>query len=351
MTGAATPTPLVSVVVIGRNEGSRLVRCIESIRAIAPLPGPVEVVYVDSASTDGSPERARALGARVLEVKPERPCAAVGRNAGWKAARGRYVLFLDGDTVLHPLFVATALGAFEGRDPAATDERTEGKVAVVWGHRREIDVAGSFYNRVLDLDWVYPPGPSEFCGGDALMRRDVLEEVGGYDDTLIAGEEPEMCRRMRAKGWVILHVDAPMTGHDLAMRTFAAYWRRAFRAGFAYAEVSHRFRGTGSPLWEEDARRNLLRAPVLLALPLAGLVGTVLLGSPWPALLALGLLLLLAARSAWKARWKGGAAATLFLYGVHSHFQQVPILAGQLAWYRDRRAGRRRALIEYKGVP
>ncbi len=338
----AEALPLVSVVVIGRNEGDRLVRCLESIRAMEPPPGPVEIVYVDSASTDGSPERARSLGVTVVEVKPERPCAAVGRNAGWKAARGTYVLFLDGDTVLAPGFVRRALASLE--EPS-------GKVAVAWGHRREIDVAGSLYNRVLDLDWVYPPGPSEFCGGDALMRRDVLEEVGGYDESLIAGEEPEMCRRMRAKGWVILHLDAAMTGHDLAMRSFSAYWRRAFRAGFAYAEVSHRFRGTGSPLWEEDARRNFRRAPVLVAIPLAGLLAGLLLRSAGPPALALALLLLLAARSAWKARWKGGDAATLLLYGIHSHFQQVPILFGQLAWHRDRRAGRSRGLIEYKGVP
>lgn len=333
-------SPLVSVVVIGRNEGQRLVRCLESIRAARGVPGGVEVVYVDSASTDGSPERAQGLGARVLEVKPERPCAAVGRNAGWRAARAPYVLFLDGDTVLHPDFVASALRDLE-----------EPSVAVVWGHRREIDTAGSLYNRVLDLDWVYPPGPSEFCGGDALMRRAVLEEVGGYDEGLIAGEEPEMCRRMRAKGHVILHVDRPMTGHDLAMRTFSAYWRRAFRAGHAYAEVSERFRGTGTPLWEEDARRNKVRGAILLGLPVAALVVSLVLRSVLPFLGAVALLLLLALRSAWKARWKSRDAVTLLLYGLHSHFQQVPILYGQLSYARDRKAGRRRGLIEYKGVP
>ena len=230
-------TPKLSVVIIGRNEGERLLRCLDSVAAMNDIGGMVQVIYVDSNSTDDSVEKARARGAEVLEVKPERPAAAIGRNAGWKAASAPIVLFLDGDTILDPTFVAESLRHFE--DP---------QVAIVWGHRREIDTAGSLYNRVLDLDWVYPPGESEFCGGDALMRRSVLEEVGGYDDTLIAGEEPEMCRRIRTRGYTILHVDHPMTGHDLAMTRFKQYWKRAFRAGHAYAEVAERFRGTDMPL-------------------------------------------------------------------------------------------------------
>ena len=60
--------------------------------------------------------------------------------------------------------------------------RTAGpKVAVVWGHRREIHPEQSIYNRVLDLDWIYAPGPTLFCGGDALFRRSVLTATNGFD--------------------------------------------------------------------------------------------------------------------------------------------------------------------------
>ena len=157
-------TPLLSVVIIGRNEGQRLRRCLDSVAAMRDPGGPVEVIYVDSASTDGSPELARALGARVIGVQPERPSAALGRNAGWRAAHAPYVLFLDGDTILHPDFVVAALPHL-----AATE------VAIVWGHRREIAPNASLFNRVLDLDWIYAPGRTEFCGGDALVRREALE--------------------------------------------------------------------------------------------------------------------------------------------------------------------------------
>jgi len=341
VTAGDAQTPALSVVVIGRNEGERLVRCLESVRAMEPPPGgPVELIYVDSASTDGSPQRAAALGAVVLTVHPTRPSAALGRNAGWRAARAPLVLFLDGDTILDPRFVVDSLPEF-GR-PA---------VAVVWGHRREINPQASLFNRVLDLDWVYPPGPAEFCGGDALMRRQVLEAVGGYDDTLIAGEEPEMCRRIRERGAVILHVDRPMTGHDLAMTRWAQYWRRAFRAGHAYAEVSERFKHTPSPLWSAVVRRNRVHGALLLGLPLAALAASVAARSWWPLLGWLALLAALAGRTAWRVRWKSSDPVTLLLYGVHSHLQQIPILLGQLAFYRDRRRGKQRGLIEYKEVP
>ena len=330
-------TPWLSVVIIGRNEGERLTRCLDSVAALRNPAGEVEIIYVDSASRDDSVARALAAGARVIEVIPERPSAALGRNAGWREARAPYVLFLDGDTILHPDFVAAAFKALD--DP---------QVAVVWGHRREIHPEQSLFNRVLDLDWVYPPGPADFCGGDALMRMAVLRAVDGFDATLIAGEEPELCQRIRALGHVIQHIDHPMTGHDLAMTSWASYWKRAFRAGYAYAEVSDRLKDTAFPLWVEDARRNRRRAGVLMALTLAALVAAGLAQSLTPLLLWAVFILALAARSAWKARWKGGTAGTLLLYGLHSHLQQIPILMGQLAWWRDRRRARTRGLIEYK---
>ena len=330
------PLPLVSVVVIGRNEGERLVRCLESIAAMETEGFAVETIYVDSASTDGSPQRAATLGARVIEVLPQRPSAALGRNAGWRAASADFVLFLDGDTQLHPLFVRRALEAM--RDPA---------VAVVWGHRREAHPEQSIYVRALDLDWIYPPGPGEFCGGDALMRRDVLEKVGGFDASLIAGEEPELCRRIRAQGHSILHIDAPMTLHDLAITRFSAYWKRACRAGHAYAEVAARFRDSDDPLWRADARRNLIHGGALLAAPLL-LAASVFW--PWLFVALAGSGFALLGRTFRRCAWKAESRTTRVLYALHSHFQHVPILAGQVGYFFDARAGRRRQLIEYKSV-
>jgi cellulose synthase/poly-beta-1,6-N-acetylglucosamine synthase-like glycosyltransferase len=296
-----------------------------------------EILYVDSGSTDASMSVAEAFGAKAIALHSPRPTAAQGRNAGWRVAQGNIVLFLDGDTLLHPRFVAESLAAFD--DPT---------IAVVWGHRRETLATPSLYNRVLDLDWIYPPGFTEFCGGDALFRRATLEATGGYDETLIAGEEPELCRRITALGGRILHVDRPMTGHNLGITRGSAYWRRATRAGHAFAEVSARFARTAHPFWLAESRRNMVRALVLLALPTFGLLLSFGLRSVLPFAVVVVCLAALAARTAWKARWKSNDRVALALYGIHSHVQQIPIFAGQVKFWTNRRTGRRAGLVEYK---
>jgi glycosyltransferase involved in cell wall biosynthesis len=328
---------LLSVVVIGRNEGERLRRCLQSVSAMLRRNFETEIIYVDSGSVDGSLALAEGLGARTIALRPERPSAALGRNAGWRAARGSMVLFLDGDTVLHPAFAADSLPEFSAAE-----------VAVVWGHRREIHPEHSLYNRTLDLDWIYLAGPTMYCGGDALFRRSVLTETGGFDETLIAGEEPELCRRIAALGFTILHVDRPMTGHDLAITRWQQYWKRSTRAGHAFAEVSERFRTAEYPFWSDESRRNRNRALILLGLCFAGLAGSLLFLSPLPAIAICLLFLALALRSAWKARWKSKDPLALMLYGVHSHLQQVPIYWGQLQYKWNRRKGKRSMLLEYK---
>jgi glycosyltransferase involved in cell wall biosynthesis len=333
-------TPAISVVVIGRNEGQRLARCLESIRQMRGFDEDIEVIYVDSASQDDSPALAASYGAEVIVLHAERPTAALGRNAGWRIARAEFVLFLDGDTILHPDFVKAA------REPMLQDA----SIVAVWGHRREIHPETSLFNRILDLDWVYAPGFTEFCGGDVLMRRSALEEAGGYDGELIAGEEPELCRRMRANGHRVLHIDHPMTGHDMHMTRWNQYWKRAVRAGHAFAEISRRFRDSDDPSWDSDRKRNLVRgvfwmASFAIALAVSAIWLTIL-----PIALWVALLLVLSLRSAWKARWKSKNAFTLLLYGVHSHLQQVPICIGQLRYAVDQMRGNRRALIEYKEV-
>lgn len=333
----------VAVVVIGRNESAHLRACLASIGALDYPSTQIEVIYVDSASTDNSPQLAGALGARVIAVSGEPMTAARGRNAGWTSTQASFILFLDGDTQVHPQFVRLALAAM-AEDPT---------IAAVWGHRRESAPQASIYNRLLDLDWIYPPGWTEFFGGDVLIRREALASVNGYNPELIAGEEPEMCRRLRGHlhngaPWKILHIDAPMTQHDLRMTHFSQYWKRATRAGHAYEQVSGLFRDTADPFWTPEARRNQRRALFWICLFLAALVAGFIVRSAWPIVLATGLVLLAAARSAWKVRARSKSWSTLLLFGLHSHLQVIPIWIGQLR-YRFAKARKRKVtLIEYK---
>jgi glycosyltransferase involved in cell wall biosynthesis len=329
--------PLVSVVVIGRNEGQRLQRCLDSIAAMSRRGFEVEVIYVDSDSTDGSVALAEAANARTIALKPARPSAALGRNAGWRISKGSFVLFLDGDTILHPEFVADSL-----------TDLSRDNIGIVWGNLRELYPDRSLYIRVLDLDWIYPPGYTPFCGGNALYRRSILEATNGFDDTLVAGEEPELCQRITALGFRILHADRPMAGHDLAITRWKQYWKRCTRGGHAYAEVSERFRGTAQPFWDGEARRNRNRFMLLLACFVTGVGGSIVLRSLIPVGLFCLFIAMLSLRSAWKARWKTNDLFALAMYGVHSHLQQVPVYMGQLQYQRSRKKGVRRSLFEYK---
>lgn len=329
------PLPRLSVVIIGRNEGERLERCIRSAQEIEGW-APAEILYVDSGSTDGSCDLAARLGATVLALPPGAFTAARARNLGWRHATGDLILFLDGDTILNAGFPLAALAELQ-KNPMN---------AAAWGHRREISPRLSMYVRVLDLDWIYAPGETLYCGGDVLIRRAALEAVNGFDETLIAGEEPEMCRRMRNAGWHIQHIDHPMTLHDLAITRFSQYWRRSQRAGYAFAAISSRFHGTSDPMWLEDSRRNYVRGIFWLISPIAALAASIALASLLPLALWLVLLLAFAARTAWQSQWKAASASTLFLFGIHSHLQQIPILFGQLQFLFNRN----KTLMEYKDV-
>ncbi|MGA2278634.1 MAG: glycosyltransferase [Terracidiphilus sp.] len=336
ISGTGTVSPSLSIVVIGRNEGARLTKCLESICHVRGVLVN-EVIYVDSDSNDGSPEVASNFGATVIVSRAERPTAALGRNAGWRRATSDLILFLDGDTVLHPEFAFVACDTLL-REPS---------IAAVWGHRREISPETSIYTRVLDLDWIYRSGVTQFCGGDVLMRRTVLIETDGFDDTLIAGEEPELCRRIRALGYCILHIDHPMTGHDLQITRWSQYWKRATRAGYAYAEVSERFRKSEDPFWTSDRKRNLIRGSFWITSLVCVIVASSFFGII-PLVLWMTLLMLLSLRSAWKSHWKRSTFGTLILYGIHSQLQQVPILIGQLQFELSKRRKKASALIEYK---
>lgn len=216
----------IGAVVIGRNEGKRLVRCLASVANAAE-----RIVYVDSGSTDGSISAARATGAEVVALDLTKPfTAARARNTGFAALMAgqasTYVQFIDGDCMLQPGWIATAL-RFLDANP---------KVAVACGRTREQFPEASVYNRLCDWEWDTPVGKSRACGGIALMRSAALEEVGGFNSTLIAGEEPELCLRLRQKGWEVWRLEAEMTLHDAAMTRFSQWWKRCRRAGHAYAE-------------------------------------------------------------------------------------------------------------------
>ena len=321
----------IGVVAIGRNEGERLRACLSSVVA-----GAAATVYVDSGSTDGSPELARGLGAAVVDLDMRLPfTAARARNAGFArlgalAPELAYVQFVDGDCEVDPHWLAVSRAFLEANP----------RVAAVCGRRRERFADRSVYNLMCDLEWDTPVGEARACGGDVLMRTAALRHVGGYRDDLIAGEEPELCIRLRAGGWRIWRIDAEMTLHDAAMTRFGQWWRRTTRAGFAFAEGAHLHGAPPERHWVRESRSAWAWG---LGIPLLALTGALLWG-PW-ALLLLAIyplqVLRLFLRSAGALKVRALRATFLVLGKFAEAFGQAKFVARR--W-----SGGPARLIEYK---
>ncbi|BCH35606.1 hypothetical protein MesoLjLc_75360 [Mesorhizobium sp. L-8-10] len=321
----------VGVVVIGRNEGRRLIACLTSLGQLA-----ASTVYVDSGSTDGSAEAARKLGARVVELDMNIPfTAARARNAGFAALDKaipdvEFVQFVDGDCTLAPDWIGKALAFLQSHPD----------VALVCGRRRERAPERSVYNRLCDREWDTPVGEATEAGGDCVIRAKAFRAAGGYSADLIAGEEPELCVRLRMKGWRIWRIDAEMTLHDADITRFSQWWRRSMRGGHAFAEVSARHAGTPFAIWTRSSRRALFWG---LALPLGVVLGAVLIH---PALLAL--LLVYPVQVARIALREGPAKPASWIYAFFAVLAKFPEMQGVVRFYRGRLLKRRNTIIEYK---
>lgn len=218
---------VVGFVVIGRNEGERLQRCLQSAKKLF---GPI--VYVDSASDDDSVAYAKSIGVDVVELDMSIPfSAARARNEGVQALTAahptvEFVQFVDGDCEIEGTWMSKALIAIQA------DE----KLACVCGRRRERYPSASIYNLICDIEWNTPIGIAESTGGDFICRIKAFKAVGGFNPNVVAGEEPEMCFRLRKAGWKIERIEADMTLHDANIHRFSEWWKRVERSGHATAQ-------------------------------------------------------------------------------------------------------------------
>lgn len=322
----------LGAVVIGRNEGERFQRCLSSLIGYAE-----PIVYVDSGSTDGSLEHARACGAEVVDLDTSIPfTAARARNAGFDRLRAlepqlNLVMFVDGDCEVDASWWLEATQFLHEHEA----------YAVVCGRRRERHPQATVYNYLCDVEWNTPIGDAKACGGDALMRAEAFAAVDGFNPSLIAGEEPELCVRLRAKGWRIRRIDCEMTLHDAAMTRFSQWWQRAIRAGHAYAEGSDLHGAPPEQHWVQETRRIVLWG---LALP-----AIVILGAPVTNGLSLGLLVLYPLNVVRIARNLAQQGVERpFTVALFMMLGKVPEAIGWLRFKYGRLSGNRSRLIEYK---
>lgn len=317
----------VAAIAIGRNEGERLRACLASLQG-----GVDHIIYVDSGSTDNSRSIAHQFSVPVVDLDMTRPfTAARARNAGYQRVLEidpeiRFVQFLDGDCEIDPDWIAS------GRRVLSTMP----DVAVVCGRRREKYPEASLWNWLVEREWGTPtPGDVKACGGDALMRVTAFEALGGFNPSLIAGEEPELCYRLRQAGWRVVRLEAEMTRHDAALSHFSQFWQRARRTGHTYAEGAAMY-GRGPEQYRiRETRRALVWG---LGVPLVAGLG-VLLISP------LFLLVLLAwPMQVLRLRAAGQPWAVAFFVTI----SKIAEVQGIIGYWRRRLRGQRHTLIEYK---
>jgi hypothetical protein len=326
----------LGLVVIGRNEGERLARCLVSVRDIPRR------VYVDSGSTDGSAALARKEGATVVELTvPPNFTAARARNAGLARLliddpNLEFVQMVDGDCEMCPGWIDAALSALSG----------ESDLALVFGRRRE----RSIYNALCDDEWNAPIGESPGCGGDALFRVQALRQVDFYRATMIAGEDSELSMRLRKRGWRLRRIDADMTLHDADMTRFGQWWNRARRSGHAFGEMAFLHPDAIDPPWPQQVHSILFWGG---GMP-GGLIGASILAfsvNPWWWIAVLLVILpwpvrimQLAARQGRRGLCTKVARAS----GIALMVGKLPQFLGLMSFYGNRVLGRTSSLIEYK---
>ncbi len=326
----------VGIVAIGRNEEEYLQAALESALKATPY-----VVYVDSGSTDNSLQIATKLGVAIVELDPAIPfTAARAYNTGVTrllelSPSLEFVQFLDGDAQLLPEWVESAFQAMT-QNP---------EVSVVCGRRREKFPHQSVYNLLADMEWDTPIGEIEECGPESMMRLSHFKKVRGFDESLIAGEEPEICFRLRLNGGKILRIDADTSQHDMNMMQFRQWWRRSRRGGYAFAEEAWIHRQAPGHYRQRQCLRIWLW---VFGLPLTAISlfsvthGVSLLVLP----VGYGLNIFKILRWAQQERQYNTAKA--LTYSLFCLLIKFPEWHGQLEFFWLKLLGRRRQIIEYK---
>jgi GT2 family glycosyltransferase len=321
----------IGIVVIGRNEGARLVKCLDSTLQQAS-----KVVYVDSGSTDDSVAMARSKGVFVVDLDMRTPfTAARARNAGFEQLLHlephlAYVQFVDGDCELAPNWLSSGSNYL----------REHTHIAALAGRLREKFPDASVYNRLCEIEWAAPAGLARHCGGIAMMRVAAFQGVNGFDPQLICGEEPELCSRFRAQGWQIWRLTDDMAYHDAAMTHFSQWWTRTKRAGFGFAQAAFMSRNEAERRGRRESRSAWLWG---LLIPLAGILLSVL----W---LPVGLLVWAAypaqiARLAFRGKY---SARINWLRAAFLVLGKFPEMLGQVKFMYQRYTGQQSLLIEHK---
>jgi glycosyltransferase involved in cell wall biosynthesis len=311
--------PKIGVVIIGVNAQKFIPGCIESVLNSDYPENQMEIVYVDGGSSDQSIEIASNYPKiKILKLNSSHPTPGKGRNAGWKLLDAPYIQFLDADTMIDRDWFKNGLPHLLRTD-----------IAAVCGHRRERYPDKNCFHMIGNMEWKYETGSCRYFGGDVLIKRNILVDTEGFDEALVAGEDPELSYRIRQKKLHILRIDHPMTLHDLNMVSFNQYLRRAYRSGYGYAEIAVRHCRENEKLWTRETIRVVCKAFAPLSIFIAGIAT----GNPATGVMASLLILLLPLLKISKFKTQFSQTwGKSFLYSIHICLVVFPQFAGVMRY-------------------
>lgn len=231
--------PRISIVIIGLNVEKFLHNCLRAVQNQIYPKQLLEIIYVDSGSSDRSIEIALEFNeVKIVKLDPENPSAAKGRNAGIKASTYEIIQFLDADSFPHPQWLRTAVPVLHDNAAAVTGQL----------HERYPDK--NLYHRMANLEWnIRQSGNSwsvteqevRVFGGNVMITRAALLESGGYNEQLPAGEDPDLSYRIRQLGYKLIGLNQPMASHDICLNSLNQFNKRALRSGYAYSRLALKY--------------------------------------------------------------------------------------------------------------
>jgi GT2 family glycosyltransferase/glycosyltransferase involved in cell wall biosynthesis len=215
----------VSTIVVNHERRELLRTCLRSLeRALASVNEESELIVVDNGSSDGSVELVRELFPDVMLITLDRNEGfAGGLAAGIAAARGDWIAVFNNDTTVEPDAVAVMLEAARGNPrvgSVAAQMRFADRRNVLNSAGLELDRLGIAADRLVGSHVGEPPEREPYevfgaTGGAAIFRTDMLEQVGGFDETFFAFfEDVDLAWRARAHGWSALYAPEAVVYHN-----------------------------------------------------------------------------------------------------------------------------------------
>jgi len=277
---------MLSIVVIGRNEGKNLPRLATSINALIDFCNfPVETLFIDSASTDDSVSIAKSRSDKVIELaEADGLCASAGRYVGTIAARYAWILYLDGDMEVCPEFFSVV------RNIPNVDEECKDFVGIYVHHYDDGSVAyQAFIGGILKSQWA-----SQFGGAVMLRRKDVLK-VGNWDPSIFGKEEMELYARLGNGKRVVRYVGVPMVNHYSEYFTRFQMLKRLLYPSAGQGKVFYGFGQSLRSLFIQGKLAALIRLDfepyIFFGVFFLGLLGAIFLPMEWGLLLLAFLIL------------------------------------------------------------